>query len=155
MVDWHYQGRYVCLFVCPFAWNNSAPTGRISWKVKFEYFSKIYREINFSLKALKNIGGTVYGHLWLYILYSLFRASWYSIEITNRWNCMQWILFLCLIHSTCFGRHTGPSSGVQFQLSLQLPVQIIVSSQLPSFSVACRPRCKKVAETILRGLSRK
>ena len=39
-----------------------------------------------------------------------------SIEITNRCNCMQWILFLCLIHSTCFGRHTRPSSGVQLYL---------------------------------------
>ena len=35
------------------------------------------------------------------------------LEITNRCNCMQWILFLCLVHSTCFGRHTRPSSGVQ------------------------------------------
>ena len=34
-------------------------------------------------------------------------------EITNRRNCTQWILFLCLVHSTCFGRHTRPSSGVQ------------------------------------------
>ena len=33
--------------------------------------------------------------------------------ITNRFNCTQWILFLCLVHSTCFGRHTRPSSGVQ------------------------------------------
>ena len=35
------------------------------------------------------------------------------LEITNRCNCMQWVLFLCLVHSTCFGRHTRPSSGVQ------------------------------------------
>ena len=35
------------------------------------------------------------------------------LEITNRCNCTQWILFLCLVHSTCFGRHTRPSSGVQ------------------------------------------
>ena len=35
------------------------------------------------------------------------------LEITNRCNCMDWILFLCLVHSTCFGRHTRPSSGVQ------------------------------------------
>ena len=42
----------------------------------------------------------------------------YSIllEITNRCNWMQWILFLCLVHSTCFGRHTRPSSGVQLYL---------------------------------------
>ena len=40
----------------------------------------------------------------------------HSIEITNRCNCMQWILFLCLVHSTCFGRHTRPSSGVQLYL---------------------------------------
>ena len=39
-----------------------------------------------------------------------------SIEITNRRNCMQWILFLCLVRSTCFGRHTRPSSGVQLYL---------------------------------------
>ena len=39
-------------------------------------------------------------------------------------------------YSTCFGRFTHPSSGVQFQLYLQPPVQIIVSSQLPSSSVA-------------------
>ena len=26
---------------------------------------------------------------------------------------MQSILFLCLVHSTCFGRRTRPSSGVQ------------------------------------------
>ena len=45
------------------------------------------------------------------------RHNWdHSIEITNRCNCMQWILFLCLIHSTCFGRHTRPSSGVQLYL---------------------------------------
>ena len=44
--------------------------------------------------------------------------NWFrlSIEITNRCNCMQWILFLCLVHSTCFGRHTRPSSGVQLYL---------------------------------------
>jgi hypothetical protein len=35
---------------------------------------------------------------------------WYSIEITNRCNCMQWILFLCLVHSTCFGRHCVPGT---------------------------------------------
>ena len=39
-------------------------------------------------------------------------------------------------YSKCFGRFTHPSSGVQFQLYLQPPVQIIVSSQLPSSSVA-------------------
>ena len=39
-----------------------------------------------------------------------------SIEITNRCNCMQRILFLCLVHSTCFVRHTRPSSGVQLYL---------------------------------------
>ena len=39
-------------------------------------------------------------------------------------------------YSACFGRFTHPSSGVQFQLYLQPPVQIIVSSQLPSSSVA-------------------
>ena len=38
------------------------------------------------------------------------------LEITNRCSCMQWILFLCLVHSTCFGRHTRPSSGVQLYL---------------------------------------
>ena len=37
---------------------------------------------------------------------------------------------------TYFGRFTHPSSGVQFQLYLQPPVQIIESSQLPSSSVA-------------------
>ena len=31
------------------------------------------------------------------------------LEITNRCNCMQWILFLCLVHSICFGWHTRPS----------------------------------------------
>jgi len=25
-----------------------------------------------------------------------FSTTPYFIEITNRWNCMQWILFLCL-----------------------------------------------------------
>ena len=39
-------------------------------------------------------------------------------------------------YSTCFGHFTHPSSGVQFQLYLQPPVQIIVLSQLPSSSVA-------------------
>jgi len=34
-------------------------------------------------------------------------------EITNRCNCTQWILFPYLVHSTCFGRHTRPSSGVE------------------------------------------
>ena len=34
-------------------------------------------------------------------------------EITNRCNHMQSILFQCQVHSTCFGRHTHPSSGVQ------------------------------------------
>ena len=36
-------------------------------------------------------------------------------------------------YSKCFGRFTHPSSAVQFQLYLQPPVQILVSSQLPSF----------------------
>ena len=39
-------------------------------------------------------------------------------------------------YSTRFGRFTHPSSGVQFQLYLQPPVQIIVSSKLPSSSMA-------------------
>ena len=39
-------------------------------------------------------------------------------------------------YSNCFGRFTHPSSGLQFQLCLQPPVQIIVSSQLTSSSVA-------------------
>ena len=34
-------------------------------------------------------------------------------EITNRCNYMQSILFHCQVHSTCFGRHIHPSSGVQ------------------------------------------
>ena len=38
---------------------------------------------------------------------------YWDVTVTNRCNCMQWILFLCLVHSTCFGRHTRPSSGVQ------------------------------------------
>ena len=41
---------------------------------------------------------------------------WILLEITNRCNWMQWILFVCLVHSTCFGRHTRPSSGVQLYL---------------------------------------
>ena len=44
------------------------------------------------------------------------RMEWVAstlLEITNRCNCMQWILFLCLVHSTCFGRHTRSSSGAQ------------------------------------------
>jgi len=39
-------------------------------------------------------------------------------------------------YSACFGCFTHPSSGVQFQLYLQPTVQFIVSSQLPSSSVA-------------------
>jgi hypothetical protein len=42
------------------------------------------------------------------------------------------------VYCTCFGRFTDPSSGVQFQLYLQPPVQIIVSSQPPFSSVAFR-----------------
>ena len=34
--------------------------------------------------------------------------------ITNRRNYMQSILFHCYVHSTCFGCHIHPSSGVQF-----------------------------------------
>ena len=33
-------------------------------------------------------------------------------------------------YSTCFGRFTHPSSGLQFHLYLQPPVQIIASYQL-------------------------
>ena len=40
------------------------------------------------------------------------KSIWFY-GITNRCNCTQWILFLCLVHSTCFGWHTRPSSGVQ------------------------------------------
>ena len=35
-------------------------------------------------------------------------------EITNRCSYMQSILFHCLVHSTCFGCFTHPSSGVKF-----------------------------------------
>jgi len=35
-------------------------------------------------------------------------------EITSRCDNVQWNLFLCKVHSTCFGRYTRPSSGVQF-----------------------------------------
>ena len=50
----------------------------------------------------------------IYIYYSVHHNI--LLEITNRCNCMQWILFLCLVHSTCFGRHTRPSSGIQLYL---------------------------------------
>ena len=47
-------------------------------------------------------------------------------------------------YSTCFGRFTHPSSGVQFQLYLQPPVQIIVSYSylLPAWP-GTRPRWNK------------
>jgi hypothetical protein len=52
-------------------------------------------------------------------------------------------------YSTCFGRFTYPSSGVQFQLYLQPPVQIIVSSQLTSSNVAWyRPHWKTLPEAV-------
>ena len=51
------------------------------------------------------------GHLWYFIFIVPCVITFY--EITNRCNCTQWILFLCLVHSTCFGLHTRPSSVVQ------------------------------------------
>ena len=51
----------VFLYVCPFAWNSSAPTGEaFSLKLIFEYFSKICREIKASLKYDKNNGRFIY-----------------------------------------------------------------------------------------------
>jgi hypothetical protein len=48
----------------------------------------------------------------LYVYGSVHHNIFY--EITNRCSYMQSILFHCLVHSTCFGCFTHPSSGVQF-----------------------------------------
>jgi hypothetical protein len=60
----------------------------------------------------------LYSHNYQYRVFYIHCSVHHNIllEITNRCISMQWILFLCLVHSTYFGRHTRPSSGVQLYL---------------------------------------
>ena len=46
----------VCLSVCPSAWNNSAPTGRIFMKFDIWVLFEIVEKIQVSLKSDKNNG---------------------------------------------------------------------------------------------------
>jgi len=48
------QLRHVCLSVCPSAWNNSVPTGRIFVKLDMNIFRKSIKKIKVSPKTGKN-----------------------------------------------------------------------------------------------------
>ena len=75
----------------------------------------------------------------IYEIWISVRALFY---ITNQMQLFAVNVIQLPGYSTCFGRFTHPSSGVQFQLYLQPPVT--------SSSVACtRPHWKTLAETIL------
>ena len=67
-----------------------------------------------------SVENSIWKKLWKYrkTVFYIYCSVHHNIllEITKRWNCTQWILFLCLVHSTYSGRHTRPSSEVQLYL---------------------------------------
>jgi len=49
----------------------------------------------------------------VFILMIIFKLSVVFYGITNRCHNVQWSFISLQVHSTCLGRHTRPSSGVQ------------------------------------------